>query len=461
MKKAWIIIIFLIGIFLFYILTTHLVLNLNGDEYIEIDVFDEYKEKGAYSCYSDIFGFCLYEPEIKINSNVDTTKLGEYIVNYTISSPFYQKQIQRKITVVDKEKPIINIAQDSILTCPNNNDFEVAYSAIDNYDLDITDKVIEKIENAEYILEVSDSSGNHTTLTLPIIYTDDEKPTLKLNGDTTIYLLKGENYKEPGFSASDNCLGNITDRVKISNNVDSDKVGKYTITYTVSDDLNNTTKATRTVYVYEKNPDIPIGDKVIYLTFDDGPSKYTEELLDVLKKYNVKATFFVTSNGSDKIIKRAYEEGHSIGLHTYTHKYSEVYKSVDAYFNDLNKISERVERITGEKSMLIRFPGGSSNTVSDFNPGIMTTLAKEVEVRGYKYFDWNVGSSDTATNNSATIANNVINRLKKGSNIVLQHDTKYASVKAVSEIIEYGLANGYVFAALDITSPSAHHTIAN
>lgn len=111
--------------------------------------------------------------------------------------------------------------------------------------------------------------------------------------------------------------------------------------------------------------------------------------------------------------------------------------------------------------MLIRFPGGSSNTVSDFNPGIMTTLAKEVEVRGYKYFDWNVGSSDTATNNSATIANNVINRLKKGSNIVLQHDTKYASVKAVSEIIEYGLANGYVFAALDITSPSAHHTIAN
>ena len=256
-------------------------------------------------------------------------------------------------------------------------------------------------------------------------------------------------------------MGNITDRVKISNNVDSDKVGKYTISYTVSDDLNNTTKLTRTVYVYEKNPDVPIGDKVIYLTFDDGPSKYTEELLDILKKYNVKATFFVTSNGSDDTIKRAYEEGHSIGLHTYSHNYSKVYQSVDAYFNDLNKISSRVEKITGEKSKLIRFPGGSSNTVSKFNPGIMTTLAKEVEVRGYKYFDWNVGSSDTSTSDSSKIANNVIKSLKKGSNIVLQHDTNYSSVKAVSEIIEYGLNNGYVFAPLDITSPSAHHTIAN
>lgn len=461
MKKTWIIITVLIGIFLFYTLTMHLVLNLNGDEYIEVNVFDEYKEKGAYSCYSDIFGFCLYEPEIEISSNIDTSKLGDYTVNYTISSSFHQKQIQRKVTVVDKEKPVINVTQESILTCPNNNDFEVNYLAFDNYDQDITDKVMTKIENDEYILEVSDSSGNSSSLTLPIIYEDKEKPIISLKGDKTIYLLKGEKYKEPGYTASDNCLGNITDQVKITNNVDIDKVGKYTITYTVSDDLDNTTKVTRTVYVYEKNPDIPIGDKVIYLTFDDGPSSYTNELLDILKKYNVKATFFVTNNGSDATIKRAYEEGHSIGLHTYSHNYSKVYQSIDAYFDDLNKISNRVERITGEKSKLIRFPGGSSNTVSNFNPGIMTTLTKEVEIRGYKYFDWNVGSSDTSTSNSSTIANNVIKSLKKGSNIVLQHDTKYSSVKAVVKIIEYGLANDYVFAPLDITSPSAHHKVAN
>ena len=99
--------------------------------------------------------------------------------------------------------------------------------------------------------------------------------------------------------------------------------------------------------------------------------------------------------------------------------------------------------------------------MSNFNPGIMTSLSKEVEIRGYKYFDWNVGSSDTSTNDSNKIANNVIKSLRKGSNIVLQHDTKYSSIKAVSKIIEYGLANGYTFAPLDLTSPTAHHRIAN
>ena len=461
MKKIWLFLLIFIGIFLFYILTMHLVLNLNGDEYVEINVFEEYQDKGAYSCYSDIFGFCLYEPEIKINNLVDTSKLGEYTISYTISSSFHQKQIERKVKVIDKTPPLISVKEETILTCPNNHDFKIAYQATDNYDQDITDKVITKIEDNQYILEVSDSSGNFTTLTLPIIYEDKEKPKITLKGDKTIYLLKGEEYQELGYTATDNCLGNITDQVKVTSNVNINKSGKYTISYTVSDDLKNTTKVTRIVYVYEKNPDIPIGDKVIYLTFDDGPSAYTNELLDILKKYNVKATFFVTGNGSDAVIKRAYEEGHSIGLHTYSHNYNKVYQSVDAYFNDLNKISNRVERITGQKSKLIRFPGGSSNTVSNFNKGIMTKLALEVEVRGYKYFDWNVGSSDTSTSDSNKIANNVIKSLRKGSNIVLQHDTKYSSVKAVSKIIEYGLANGYIFAPLDITSPSAHHKIAN
>ena len=461
MKKIWLFLLIFIGIFLFYILTMHLVLNLNGDEYVEINVFEEYQDKGAYSCYSDIFGFCLYEPEIKINNLVDTSKLGEYTISYTISSSFHQKQIERKVKVIDKTPPLISVKEETILTCPNNHDFKITYQATDNYDQDITDKVITKIEDNQYILEVSDSSGNFTTLTLPIIYEDKEKPKITLKGDKTIYLLKGEEYQELGYTATDNCLGNITDQVKVTSNVNINKSGKYTISYTVSDDLKNTTKVTRTVYVYEKNPDIPIGDKVIYLTFDDGPSAYTNKLLDILKKYNVKATFFVTGNGSDAVIKRAYEEGHSIGLHTYSHNYNKVYQSVDAYFNDLNKISNRVERITGQKSKLIRFPGGSSNTVSNFNKGIMTKLALEVEVRGYKYFDWNVGSSDTSTSDSNKIANNVIKSLRKGSNIVLQHDTKYSSVKAVSKIIEYGLANGYIFAPLDITSPSAHHKIAN
>lgn len=106
-------------------------------------------------------------------------------------------------------------------------------------------------------------------------------------------------------------------------------------------------------------------DNVIYLTFDDGPSDTTTaQLLDILKANDVKATFFVTGYGYDDLIKREHDEGHQIGLHTMTHNYSLVYSSVDAYFDDLKQISDRVKRITGQKSMMVRVPGGSSNTVS-------------------------------------------------------------------------------------------------
>src|SRR5699024_5238173 len=104
-------------------------------------------------------------------------------------------------------------------------------------------------------------------------------------------------------------------------------------------------------------------EKAVYLTFDDGPSENTGRILDILKQYNIKATFFVTGNNQehDDMIKRAFDEGHSIGLHTYTHDYASVYASEEAYFDDLKKISDLVESIIGQKSYLIRFPGGSSN----------------------------------------------------------------------------------------------------
>ena len=91
----------------------------------------------------------------------------------------------------------------------------------------------------------------------------------------------------------------------------------------------------------------------------------------------------------------------------------------------------------------------------------MTRLAKEVELKGYKYFDWNVSSADTTTKDSNKITNTVIRSLRKGNNVVLQHDTNYGSVKAVEEIIKYGLSHGYVFASLNITSPTVHHAINN
>ena len=208
------------------------------------------------------------------------------------------------------------------------------------------------------------------------------------------------------------------------------------------------------------------GNRVVYLTFYAGPGNYTAKLLDILKKYNVKATFFVTCKGADDLIKREFNEGHTVGLHTCSHVY-DIYSSVDTYFNDLNSISNRVSKLTGEEAKLIRFPGGSSNTVSaQYKKGIMTTLTSEVEKRGYTYFDWNVASRDTENASSAeavyqNVINGINNRGAGSFSVVLQHDVKSYSVDAVEKIIQYGLSNGYEFRALSSDSPTTHHRVNN
>lgn len=203
----------------------------------------------------------------------------------------------------------------------------------------------------------------------------------------------------------------------------------------------------------------------IYLTFDDGPGPYTARLLDILKQYNVKATFFVTGSGDDALIKREYDEGHTVGLHTWSHRYDIIYSSVENYFNDLNMVHDRVQRITGQDSKLIRFPGGSSNVISARYDGgikIMSFLAQEVLNRGFSYFDWNLSSGDAGSaTTSDEVFVNVAAHLKEGDNVVLQHDIKEFSVDAVERIIQYGEENGYSFDKLSIDSFAARHGVNN
>lgn len=204
-------------------------------------------------------------------------------------------------------------------------------------------------------------------------------------------------------------------------------------------------------------------DKVIYLTFDDGPGKDTMRLLDILDKYNIKATFFVVNTSYSRLIAEEYKRGHSIGIHCNTHDYYSLYESDEAYFSDFNAIYDEIEKRAGVGTDLLRFPGGSSNTVSCFNPGIMTRLTEEVEKRGFTYFDWNVSSGDAGkTIETQQVFENVINGVKNHKySIVLQHDKKGFSVDAVEQIIIWGLENGYTFLPLTKDSPTCHHKIAN
>lgn len=206
-------------------------------------------------------------------------------------------------------------------------------------------------------------------------------------------------------------------------------------------------------------------EKVVYLTFDDGPSHNTERVLDILERYQVKATFFITGQQEEyrPMIKKAYEQGHTIGLHTYSHDYAQVYSSTDAYFQDLQAVGEVAREQIGYVPCFIRFPGGTSNTISaNYTQGIMTQLASMVQERGFQYYDWNAASGDGGVCTTEEIIRNStscnLNKI-----MLLCHDsgTKDTTVEGLPAVIEYFQNQGYVFKAIDRKSYVVHHGINN
>jgi len=320
------------------------------------------------------------------------------------------------------------------------------------------------------IYQVEDSSKNKDEKIREIIYQDNEKPKITLKGSSKQNIYLNNPYKEYGFTANDNCDGDITKSVKVSGKVNANKPGKYYITYTAIDKTKNIQIVKREVIV-QNVPSTGFGCELagaIYLTFDDGPKENTtNKILDILKEEQVKATFFVTNNGPDYLIKRAYDEGHTIALHTASHNYSFVYTSLDNYFNDLKTVSDRVKKIIGYESKFIRFPGGSSNIVSKkYSPGIMSNLTKEVTDRGYKYYDWNISSEDAGRcakgKDPLCVYNNAVLGLSKDRcNMILLHDVKSYTADALRDIIKYGKNNGYIFSQIDKNTPMVKQHVNN
>lgn len=205
--------------------------------------------------------------------------------------------------------------------------------------------------------------------------------------------------------------------------------------------------------------------KTVYLTFDDGPSSYTPQILDTLDKYGVKATFFVKNGGKyNYVMKDIVNRGHAIGLHTYSHDYSKIYSSDKAFFNDLNKISDLVYEQTGVRSKITRFPGGASNTVSrKYSKGIMTRLTKSVTEQGYVYFDWNCSNGDADGANTVQKQLSFCSQYPKSAStvIVLMHDTKSTTRDALPKIIEYYKSCGFKFGVITTSTPRIQHRVNN
>lgn len=291
---------------------------------------------------------------------------------------------------------------------------------------------------------------------------DEIPPVLTLIGETDIEIIARTEFVEPGYLAMDDRDGNLTEMVKVSGEVNVNRCGTYTLNYEVTDEAGNNTTMQRMVIV--KQPEVVVPDgKIIYLTFDDGPGKYTEELLEVLEKYKIKATFFTCGNGRPDLVTKIHEAGHVVGIHCKSHEYEVVYASEEAYFEDLFYMQDLIYDCTGVRTTLVRFPGGSSNKVSSFNPGIMTRLTEELTMQGFQYFDWNVSSGDSGTQNTAKILENMKKGIQaRNCSVVLQHpETRGFSMAAVEDLILWALEQGYTFLTLDATSPGAHHSINN
>lgn len=201
----------------------------------------------------------------------------------------------------------------------------------------------------------------------------------------------------------------------------------------------------------------------IYLTFDDGPSSNTNEILDILKAYDVKATFFVTGK-TDEASKAAYqrivEEGHTLGMHSYSHSYEDIYRSRSAFRKDLKKLQEYLYEVTGVWSRYYRFPGGSSNTVTQTD---IQSLIAVLEDRDITYFDWNVASGDAVSGyvSSDTLVRNCLNGIAgKQVSVILMHDAadKDTTVQALSEVItQIRLQGDAEFLAISEDTPLVQH----
>lgn len=186
--------------------------------------------------------------------------------------------------------------------------------------------------------------------------------------------------------------------------------------------------------------DEDVYQKQIYLTFDDGPSSNTNRILDILKEYDVKATFFVvgkTDEQSVKAYQRIIEEGHTLAMHSYSHKYDEIYESKESFIADMEKLQEYLYQVTGVWSRFYRFPGGSSNTVSKTD---MQELIAYLGETGITYFDWNIASGDAVSGQLDTdsIISNCMDGIDSHNEcIILMHDAadKNTTVEALPEII--------------------------
>ena len=423
-----------------------------GEKEVTTEVGKPYHDKGATAVVTRL----LKEPktlDVITNGSVDTTKLGEYQLTYVAMYDGTQYTDTRTVRVVDTESPKIEIREEEIENTWYNNEKQITATALDNYDGDITDR-IKTVKNGDSITyTVRDSSGNSASTNCSIAMQEIAAPEIVFpNESDVVYSYTNEELMMPDPVAIDGNGNDLSDKIVKDKDVDTRIPGRYEVKYTLTNTAGESVEAYRTIIVEAKENTLDEYDRrrVIHLTFEGGPCGNTPEILNILSKYKIKATFFVSGQNSNYyyLLSDIHKAGHSIGAGSYSTDYKDVYETIDNYERDLERIQRTIRKYTGRSTSLIRFPGGSF-TGSNADEILMNELRISLNNLGYKFSDWTIDSNDLMARSPERVYNSVINQIKEGrANVVMMHDASPDSVEALEDIINWGIDNGYTFLRL-------------
>jgi hypothetical protein len=340
---------------------------LSGPLDLELPVGSEYAEPGCRAVSAGrLFGELGRDLPVTAAGEVDGQTPGVYIRRYSARWLLWEESAERRVYVVDRTPPTITLEyREGYAPSWLDGYEEEGFRAEDKLDGDLTAQV-ERVYRGDTVdYSVSDAAGNRTTVTRQIPYSVG-RPRIRLLEAERLQLPASFNFSDPGWTAFDDMGNDLKGYGKAEGAVDPTRPGIYELRYAVENRAGDEVSLTRIVEIVpaELPESVTPEEKTIYLSFDDGPGPYTARLLDVLKEYGVKATFFVTCRYPDYLdmVGRAFREGHSIGVHSASHDYYEIYASEEAFYEDFRACEEMIHAQTGQYTALFRFPGGSSNT---------------------------------------------------------------------------------------------------
>ena len=295
--------------------------------------------------------------------------------------------------------------------------------------------------------------------------TPEPLPRIKLREGAELEWFCGVPFTDPGFEAFGPEGEDRSPDVTVEGAVTAWRVGDYTLCYRLVEDGETLAEAERHVRVVPQTlPETVEPPKgTICLTFDDGPGEYTAQLLDILAKYDIKATFFIVARHLHHrdLLTRIADEGHTIGIHCFNHDdYGMLYLNEKRYFEDFMSAQEVVYEYTGRYAHVARFPGGgpTASYLAGLLPGGYDELYGRLRDMGVREYDWNVQPESATKTTEGTLVSFTHPRRPYEYAVVLQHDTRSFSIAAVERMIVWALDEGYTFASLDETFPEIHIT---